>query len=257
MADSSNSIFEGYSPPFLPCPDMLQDYITRERRGEITLTYANKDAVNSILSNPVHRIDIPADTPTSIVPKPQTMAPPASPPPTTTPLEVRLKFTPRTLSSTIRNRFEKVLRQDYLAQVRVNARLLDGFEGFHGELAELWTQKRQAKDRELARIRIKDERKNEAIKKDGLDNERANEETGKLMQRLDHAVIPGSDSERNLLRTWAKTVEGQEGSGNSDSVGIVVEERGVEDVNASPSEEVASHGGLGGVETVENSTDER
>jgi hypothetical protein len=258
MADSSNSIFEGYySPPSRhSCTDVLQDFVTRERRGEVTLTYANQDVVKSLLETPIHRIDIPVDTPTSTIPKPLTTAPPTSPPKTTTPLEVRLKSTPRELTATIRNRFERGLRQDYLAQVRVNARLLDGFEGFHGELAELWTRKREAKDRQLARAKIRDERKNAAIKKDALDDEKTKEDAGKVMQRLGHTVIRGSDSEQNLLRTWAKTEERQEGSGNSDSVGIV-EERVVEDENAPPSEEEASHVGLGGVETVETSTEQK
>jgi hypothetical protein len=141
-----------------------------------------------------------------------------------------------------------------MAQMRVNERLLGGFEGFRGELAELWRKQRLANDQRLAQHRIRDERRNEAIKKDVLDNGAGWEEAAKLRRRLDHTGIPGPDSGRVLLRATAETEERQKESANSGFVGIV-EGRVVEETNSSPSEEVASHVGLGG-ESVQTSTED-
>jgi len=64
------------------------------------------------------------------------------------------------LHQTIRQRFIRRLRQDHLTQLRVNRRLLEGFEGFHGELAKLWEQSRLDRDDKLARSKIKDDKAN-------------------------------------------------------------------------------------------------
>jgi len=177
------------------------------------------------------------------------MAPPKEQPRKTIPLTVQLKLTKNDLKSSLRQRFERGLRQDYIAQVRVNARLLDGFEGFHGELATLWRQTRERKDKELARHRIKDERKNISIKEGALDNGMGAEEAAKLMERLRHTGIPGPDSERGLLRTMAKA-EGSQEQSKVSGVAESVEARVLGEINATPSgEEAIELGEVGSVET--------
>jgi hypothetical protein len=171
-------------------------------------------------------------------------------------LQVELKTMQKALKTTIQERFEQGLRQDYLAQVRVNAQLLNGFEGFNGELATLWAQKRGAKDKELAQYKIKNKRKNKMIKNDALDNEGKREEVAKLMQRLGHAGILAPDSEQLTLRTLAKTEDWQNKSGNMQSDGSVGGRQVVDIMNASPSEEEASHVGLGGMELAETSLED-
>jgi hypothetical protein len=235
---------------------VLQDFITHERQTEVALTYTNQDVVTSLLVDPKHTIDIPVDTPPSINPRTFTVARPTRLQKATILLQVELKTMQKALKTTIQERFEQGLRQDYLAQVRVNAQLLNGFEGFNGELATLWAQKRGAKDKELAQYKIKNKRKNKMIKNDALDNEGKREEVAKLMQRLGHVGILAPDLEQLTLRTLAKTEDWQNKSGNMRSDGSVGGRQVVDIMNASPSEEEASHVGLGGMELAETSLED-
>ena len=182
---------------------LSQDYITGERGKALALTYADDNVAKTILTAGTHTIKIPCAPDAGTMPerldRPQ---PPQQH--RLAQLEIKVDKLLPELHETIRQRFMRKLRQDHLTQLRVNRRLLEGFEGFHGELARLWEQSRLDRDAELARSKMKDDKANidqgDEVQRGQQWDPSEDRETARLMARLEVAngVTAGVIGERGI-----------------------------------------------------------
>jgi hypothetical protein len=196
MEDFSNSISEEYQHPTLPNPlhpfrsRLSQDFITSERGRTFAITYVDHNVTKTVLTTETHIIDIPVEpdssTPVRRFSRPndtglleQKMVP----------IEIKIAPLKPQLDQTIQDRFHRKIRQDYTTQLRVNRRMLEGFEGFHGELARLWDHRKQEKYEELVSIKIADDRTN--LKREGGRNRSGHDSVDKEIPRLGLADVDG------------------------------------------------------------------
>jgi len=166
---------------------LSQDYITGERGKALALTYADDNVAKTILTAGTHSIKIPRVPDAGTTPERlDGLQPPQQH--RLAQLEIKVEKLLPELHQTIRQRYMRRLRQDYLTQLRVNRRLLEGFEGFHGELARLWEQSRLDRDDELARSKIKDDKANidkgDEVRWGQQRDPSQDRETARLMERL-------------------------------------------------------------------------
>jgi hypothetical protein len=171
-----------------PRNQLTQDYFTKERDRTIFLTYDEKLLEEQAPKlDETHVVKLQVSEPQTT--KPETEVLRRHP---NDKIKITIERGKTSLAEAIERRSTDIRRTSPVAQAAINRRLLNGFEGFNGELTKLWEKiaanAKETSARKLARDRIRNDR-NAAMGSRKGDFGNVVEDSNEMMESEEEGVV--------------------------------------------------------------------